>query len=122
MDYRSLDETEIAGLIAILQQLVMMDGIITVEERAHVLSVSQIFDPELYGRALTIANKKLAKQTGFDELVDAVLRPEARRVIYELCANAAVADGEGLYEEPLLAFLRERWDLSAPEEDDIIVL
>lgn len=116
MDYRSLDETEVAGLIAILQQLVMMDGIITVEEREHVLNLSRAFDPELYGRALTIANTKLAEASGFDELVEAVLRPEARRVIYELCAKAAVADGEGLYEEPLLEFLRDRWELAGPEQ------
>lgn len=111
MDYKDLEVAEIASLVALLQRMVVMDHVISTEERTFVLELSQKFDPATYQKAVAMANDRLREEDGFTGLVQDVMRPDVHRFIYELLVETAAADEFATGELSLLVWLEGAWEL-----------
>jgi len=109
MDYKDLEVPEIAALVALLQRMVVMDHVITSQERNFVLTLSQQFDPSAYQQAVAMANEKLRDDQGFVDLVELVVRPEAQQFLYTMLVDTAAADEFATGELSLLVWLEEAW-------------
>jgi hypothetical protein len=113
---KDLDAHEQLALVGLLRLVVRLDGTFSEAERGALGDVAAEVGEQLFWDLVDRAGASLSTDEAIQEQAMKVVRPEARRRIYEVVRDVAASDSIVTSEQRLLDWLREHWSLR--REDD----
>ncbi len=112
MNLSDLQEQERVALVALVVQLMRLDGVSSDDELDELRALGVEMGPRAFDHAYTRAREDVASQAAaIDYARAAVQRPEARELVYTVLADMASADGLDDAERGFLAAVRELWSI-----------
>jgi hypothetical protein len=111
MTLAELEEHEQLALVGLLRLVVRLDGTFSDAERGALGDVAAEMGEERFWHLVDRAGANLSTDEAIRAQALQVIRPEARRRIYEVACDIASSDTIVACEQELLDWLRESWGL-----------
>jgi uncharacterized tellurite resistance protein B-like protein len=111
MHLNELLPEESLALVALSRAIARADGAITALEGRAIAVIAAELGEATYRKLFAEAAESFRDQAALQEFLATIERPEARTLIYESILALAAADSISAEEEPLMAWLKETWEI-----------
>lgn len=112
MNLSDLQEQERVALVALVVQLMRLDGVSSDDELEELRALGVEMGPRAFDHAYTRAREDVASQSAaLSYAGEVVQRPAARELVYTVLADMASTDGLDDAERAFLAAVREMWSI-----------
>lgn len=112
MELSDLTHDERLALVALMENVVGSDAAVSEDEEARIADIAGVFGDEAYRVLATEADERFADEPQLKTFLAALIRPEARELIYGTVLDAALANGVDQHESSLLGWLASTWNIT----------
>src|SRR5262245_43088960 len=112
MELTDLTHDERLALVALVETVVASDVTVSEDEQAHIARIAAAFGDEHYRALVEEADRRFPDEPALKTFLAALIRREARELIYGTVLDAALPDLIDRHESSLLGWLATAWDIS----------
>jgi len=94
MELSDLTHDERLALVALVETVVASDATVSEDEQTHIATLAAAFGDEAYRALVTEADERFADEAELKRFLAALMRQEARELIYGTVLDAALPDLE----------------------------
>jgi hypothetical protein len=117
MDFKDLNLSERASLVALLRTCVMADGSVNEAEESAFDLLVQLLGEDSYREAAAMATERAQDQESLLGLLAEVHREEARELIYGTLLQVATSETINASESAILDMVGEAWNIQPKFEE-----
>ena len=112
MELSDLTHDERLALVALVETVVASDATVSEDEQTHIATLAAAFGDEAYRALVTEADERFADEAELKRFLAALMRQEARELIYGTVLDAALPDLIDQHESSLLGWLATTWGIT----------
>jgi hypothetical protein len=112
MELSDLTHDERLALVTLVETVVGSDVAVSEDEQAHIDQLAAVFGDEGYRALATEADERFADEAELKRFLAALVRQEARELIYGTVLDAALPDIIDQHESSLLGWLATTWGIT----------
>jgi uncharacterized tellurite resistance protein B-like protein len=116
MELTDLSHEERLALVALLEAVVGSDAAVSDEEASRIASVAAAFGDEGFRALANEEDERFEDESALKTFLAALIRPEARELIYGTVLDAALPDVIDRHESSLLGWLATTWGITVQFE------
>lgn len=112
MELTDLTHDERLALVALVENVVASDVAVSDDEAAQIDHIAAAFGDDAYRALAKEADERFEDEAALKTFLTALLRPEARELIYGTVLDAALPDVIDRHESSLLGWLATAWGIT----------
>jgi uncharacterized tellurite resistance protein B-like protein len=112
MELSDLTHDERLALVALVETVVASDAAVSEDEQAHIAQLAAVFGDEGYRALATEADERFGDEAELKTFLTALVRQDARELIYGTVLDAALPDIIDQHESSLLGWLAATWGIT----------
>ena len=116
MELTDLTHDERLALVALVENVVASDAEVSEDEAAQIDRIAAAFGDEPYRALAREVDERFEDEASLKTFLAALLRPEARELIYGTVLDAALPDVIDRHESSLLGWLATEWGITVQFE------
>ncbi|MCC6849039.1 MAG: hypothetical protein IT294_11105 [Deltaproteobacteria bacterium] len=116
MELTDLSHDERLALVALIETVVASDAAVSDDEAAHVARIAAALGDDNYRALADEADERFGDEAALKTFLSALLRPEARELVYCTVLDAALPDLIDRHESSLLGWLATEWGITVQFE------
>lgn len=117
MELSDLTHDERLALVALVEAVIASDAKVSDDEAGHIERLAAVFGDENYRTLAEEADERFADEADLKTFLSALLRQEARELIYGTVLDAALPDVIDEHESSLLGWLATEWGITVQFEE-----
>ena len=117
MELSDLTHDERLALVALVETVVGSDAAVSDDEETQIAHIAAAFGDEAYRALATQADERFADEAELKRFLAALMRQEARELIYGTVLDAALPDLIDRHESSLLGWLATTWGITVQIEN-----
>ena len=118
MELRDLDHDERLALVALVAMVLESNRTVSEGEIAEIDRVVGELGHDEYRRLVDEVDRRFSTEEALKVFLPAIVRQDARELIYGTVLDAAIGDGVDVRESALLDWLGKLWNVRVQVEDD----
>jgi uncharacterized tellurite resistance protein B-like protein len=112
MELTELTHDERLALVALVEAVVASDVTVSEDEQAHIASIVTAFGDKQYRALVDEADERFPEEAALKTFLSALIRRDARELIYGTVLDAALPDVIDRHESSLLGWLAKTWGIT----------
>jgi hypothetical protein len=116
MELSDLTHDERLALVTLVETVIASDAEVSEDEASHIARLAAVFGDENYRALAEEADERFEDEAALKRFLTALLRPEARELIYGTVLDAALPDVIDRHESSLLGWLASEWGITVQFE------
>jgi uncharacterized tellurite resistance protein B-like protein len=116
MELKDLTHDERLALVALVENVVASDATVSDDEQDRIAALAAAFGDEPYRALATEADERFSDEAELKRFLAALIRPDARELIYGTVLDAALPDVIDRHESSLLGWLATTWGITVQFE------